>query len=78
MIVYTLPNCQQCRATFRYLDSRYVGYDARDLTDYPEQQAVFKAMGVQQAPVILTTSGDVWCGFQPAKIDDYIKSLGSR
>lgn len=65
--VYAKPNCVQCNATYRALDAKGLPYRSVDLTGDDEAMNLVKAMGYQQAPVIVT-DGDHWSGFRPDKI----------
>lgn len=73
LVVYTKPSCVQCFATYRAAERgglRAVAIDVSDeggMTD--EQRAEFEALtkanGYMQAPVVVDASGRSWSGFQP-------------
>ena len=65
--VYTKPACVQCNATKRALDKAGLEYELIDLTEDAEALEAVKAMGYQQAPVVMA-GGDHWAGFRPDKI----------
>ena len=65
--VYTKPSCVQCNATKRQLDKFGLEYALVDLTEDAEALATVKALGYQQAPVVIA-DGDHWAGFRPDKI----------
>lgn len=65
--VYTKPQCVQCDATKRALNSSRVEYEAVDVTEDPKALAAVQAFGYLQAPVVVT-SNDHWSGFRPDKI----------
>lgn len=65
--VYTKPACVQCNATTRALDKAELSYDLVDLTADTDALDTVKALGYQQAPVVLA-GGDHWSGFRPDKI----------
>lgn len=65
--VYSKPSCVQCNATYRALDSKGLRYTTIDLTADRAALEAVKAMGYQQAPVIVTDD-DHWSGFRPDKI----------
>lgn len=65
--VYTKPACVQCNATYRVLDAKGLTYTTVDLSVDEQALEVVKAMGYQQAPVVVTDS-DHWSGFRPDKI----------
>lgn len=65
--VYTKPSCVQCNATYRALDRQGLAYDVVDLTQDAAALARVKALGYQQAPVVV--AGDEhWSGFRPDRI----------
>ncbi len=65
--VYTKPSCVQCNATKRALAKAGLEYAEVDLEQDAEAMASVKALGYQQAPVIMA-NGDHWAGFRPDKI----------
>lgn len=65
--VYTKPACVQCNATKRALDKAGLSYSMIDLTEDEEALDAVKALGYQQAPVVMA-DGDHWSGFRPDKI----------
>lgn len=67
IIVYTKPSCVQCNATYRALDKAGLEYTLVDLTQDEEALESVKALGYQQAPVVIA-DGDHWSGFRPDKI----------
>lgn len=67
IIVYTKPQCVQCRATKRALDKQGLEYSEVDLSLDEEALNTVKALGYQQAPVVFA-DGDHWSGFRPDKI----------
>ena len=65
--VYTKPSCVQCNATKRALAKASLAYEEVDLTlDAGALEAV-KALGYQQAPVVID-GDDHWAGFRPDRI----------
>ncbi|WP_054952871.1 glutaredoxin-like protein NrdH [Flaviflexus massiliensis] len=65
--VYTKPSCVQCNATTRALNKAGLPYETVDLTEDAEALESVKALGYQQAPVVMA-GGDHWAGFRPDKI----------
>lgn len=65
--VYTKPNCVQCNATYRALESQGVDYEVVDISENGEALLTIKSMGYLQAPVVITDN-DHWSGFRPDKI----------
>ncbi|RMX05995.1 glutaredoxin-like protein NrdH [Corticibacter populi] len=65
--VYTKPSCVQCTATYRALDRQGVAYEVVDLTEDAAALEKVRALGYQQAPVVIA-GDDHWSGFRPDKI----------
>lgn len=65
--VYSKPACVQCNATIRALDKQGLSYEVIDLSQDAEALESVKALGYQQAPVVMA-NGDHWAGFRPDKI----------
>lgn len=63
--VYGKPNCQMCRMTEKWLDSRGVVYDKVDLTQSPDDFAAVAALGYKAAPVVFVADDVHWSGFKP-------------
>lgn len=65
--VYGKASCVQCNATYRALDKHGLDYDVVDLSADSEALESVKALGYQQAPVVVA-DGDHWSGFRPDKV----------
>ena len=65
--VYSKPMCVQCDATKRALSRQGIAYTEVDLTEDASALAQVKALGYQQAPVVMA-GGEHWAGFRPDKI----------
>lgn len=71
--IYSLPSCVQCTATYRALERAGLDYAIIDLRSDERALAHVRALGHQQAPVVV--AGDEhWSGFRP----DRIKALAGR
>lgn len=74
--VYSKPVCQQCKATYRQLDSNQIEYEVTDLTQDAEALAEAKSLGHLSAPVVIVRDAngivDHWSGFQPDKIKSLV------
>ena len=73
--IYSKPNCQQCNATYRWLDKRGITYKVEDARQ-PDHNEAIKALGYLQVPVIIVSTGDPetdlhWSGFRPDNLDRY-------
>lgn len=69
--VYSKPSCVQCTATYRELDKKGIEYDTYDVSIDETALDLVKALGYQQAPVVVTES-DHWSGFRPDKINELV------
>ena len=74
--VYSKPRCVQCDATKRWLKKRDIPFNLVDITQSPKDAEAIKALGFQQAPVVIISSGDPetdlsWSGFEPNLLDKY-------
>lgn len=67
--VYSKPNCPQCTAAYRKLKSLGLPHDSIDVTEDAEALAFIRALGYQQAPVVVVREGEEvkkhWSGFRP-------------
>ena len=74
--VYSKPHCQPCKATMRWLDKRGIIYSTVDVSQSPDDLAAVKALGFQESPVVIVSSGDpeldlMWSGFDPNNLSKY-------
>lgn len=53
VVVYSLPNCVQCKAVYRWLDSHKIRYRIVDMSEDEQAASMIKDMGYQQAPVVI-------------------------
>lgn len=67
--VYTNPNCVQCDATKRYLNSKGVEYRVVDLSKDPQALSMVSELGFKAVPVVITET-DKWSGFRLEKLQD--------
>lgn len=67
--VYAKPACVQCTATKRKLDQLGVEYDTIDLLTTEGALEKVRALGFQQAPIVITDS-DSWSGYQPERLSN--------
>lgn len=69
-LVYTKPDCVQCRFTIRWLTAHHIDFEQRSALDYLDQ---LKAQGFRQLPVVIDPAHDVsWSGFQPTRLAQYL------
>ncbi|GAA1319241.1 glutaredoxin-like protein NrdH [Brachybacterium tyrofermentans] len=76
-LLYTKPQCVQCDATKRDLNSRKIEHETVDLTQDADALAKVKEMGYQRAPVVVTEE-DHWSGYRPDKIKVLDPNAGGR
>lgn len=70
-IIWTNPGyCPPCSVTKSALDKRGVPYEVRNLEDYPEARASFKARGFMSAPVVDPVYGTPWAGYKLDRINE--------
>lgn len=74
--VYSKSNCRQCDATKRWLKQRDVTFSEIDLTADEKNLEAAKALGYQEAPVVVVgfgTPGDEahWSGFDPNELNKH-------
>ena len=67
--VYSKPNCPQCTATYRKLKALGLPFNSTDVTEDADALAFIRALGYQQAPVVVVREGaqikEHWSGFRP-------------
>ncbi|KIQ16346.1 glutaredoxin domain-containing protein [Rhodococcus sp. MEB064] len=68
--VYTKPNCQQCRSTFRALDKAGLDYTAVDISADTEARDYVLALGYLSAPVVVAGPDTHWSGHRVTRIDE--------
>lgn len=66
--VYSKPNCVQCTATYRALDTAGLEYDVVDISQDVAALEQVKSLGYLAAPVVIVGEQH-WSGFQPDKIN---------
>jgi len=73
--VYSKPNCQQCSVTYRKLKSLDLPHESVDVTEDADALAFIRALGYQQAPVVVVREGaqikEHWSGFRPDLLKKY-------
>lgn len=74
--IYTKPACAQCDMSKRTMNAMGVDYETEDILEEMNLAAV-QALGFGSAPVTIVSQGvpgdeQMWGGFQPEKIKQYI------
>jgi glutaredoxin-like protein NrdH len=72
VIVYSTPNCSQCKMTYKTLERVGIAYTVVDLSEDLDTLARFRQEGYLQAPIV-KAGRDTWSGFRP----DLIKELAA-
>jgi glutaredoxin-like protein NrdH len=70
--VYTKPNCQQCRATFRALDKAGLDYTAVDISADTEARDYVLALGYLAAPVVVVDADTHWSGYRDDRLAELV------
>lgn len=73
--VYSKPNCPQCTATYRKLKNLGLPHNSIDVTEDADSLAFIRALGYQQAPVVVVREDkeikEHWSGFRPDLLKKY-------
>lgn len=65
MHVYSKPDCQPCRATYRALDAAGVEYTSADVSQDSAALEAVQSLGYQSVPVVVVDEATHWFGFRP-------------
>ena len=65
--VYSKPQCVQCTATVKALETKGIKHKIIDLTQDDSAMNIVQSMGYRQAPVVVTDTSH-WSGFRPDMI----------
>lgn len=68
VIVYSKPNCMQCRTTMRWMDQNGVEYQKVDVQDDQTAYDHVVGLGYQSLPVVEVEGQESWSGFRPDKL----------
>lgn len=67
VIVYGKPGCMPCRSTKKFLESKGVEVDYRDITTDTEALTTIQNLGYSGVPVIVA-GGEHWQGYAPDRL----------
>ncbi|NUW69388.1 glutaredoxin-like protein NrdH [Vibrio coralliilyticus] len=67
IIVYSKPQCVQCTATVKALETKGIAHKVVDLTLDSSAMSKVLSLGYRQAPVVVAGSRH-WSGFRPDMI----------
>ena len=66
-IIYSKPNCQQCKMTKAQFDKQGIEYEVIDISEDHDARDYVIGLGHLEAPVVVV--GDrSWSGYRPANI----------
>ena len=69
IVVWSKPNCVQCKAVYRALDRvPNLRYEVKNLPDFPEKLQEFIDAGHTSAPVVEAAGFETFAGFNPDAI----------
>lgn len=66
--VYTKPNCQPCNGTKFALKKHGIDAHYIDITEDHEARDYVVSLGFKSTPVVMTSDGQSWSGYNPEKI----------
>lgn len=67
VLLYTSPGCPDCAAVRRYLDTRHIPYETKDITSAGVADEVKSRYGVRVAPVTVIDGKAIWGTFAEQK-----------
>lgn len=67
--VYSKPNCQACRATYRKLNQLGLAYEHVDITEDAEAMEYVMTLGHKEAPIVVLGDGTHWGGYRQTKLE---------
>lgn len=71
--VHTTHNCYACHATKRALQKRNIEYREISLDNAPDVRDRLQQQGFTTLPIVLTSEGDSWQGYNPDKIKQLVR-----
>lgn len=77
VVVYSLPDCRQCMAVYRWLDEHKIRYRIVDMSEDQQAEKMVKDMGYLQAPVVIIpldypVSVHHFSGFNPGLLEQLL------
>ena len=76
--IYTKDDCIQCKMTKKHFDVAGVEYKEINLDKNPEYIPKLKERGIGGAPAVFFGQNEFFVGFQPSKIKQLAKVMGSK
>ena len=73
IIVWSKPKCVQCTAVKRAFDKAGIGYESRNLPDFPDELAAFIEAGFTAAPIVEAVGYETFAGYDPEKIREIVR-----
>lgn len=74
-IVYSLQNCVQCKAVYRYFNARNFPYAVVFLEVDSKVAEELRGQGFTQAPIIKRPDGTMFSGFNPGLLDELVNAV---
>ena len=65
VIVYSKPNCMQCQFTKKYLESKGISYEVKDIEQNDKAIDEVKQLGFSSLPVVIAEGLEAFNGFRP-------------
>lgn len=65
VIVYSKPNCMQCQFTKKYLESKGIPYEVKDIEQNDKAIDEVKQLGFSSLPVVIAEGIEAFNGFRP-------------
>lgn len=65
VIIYSKPNCMQCQFTKKYLESRGVPFEVKDIEQDTNAIEEVKQLGFSSLPVVIAEGIEAFNGFRP-------------
>lgn len=75
--LYSTPGCAGCTASKRFLTESGVTFREIDLQEDDLALELVRRLGYQRAPVVVTSAGEHWSGFDPGRLASLAASAAS-
>ena len=78
VVVYekTKSHCGDCENTKRWLDLRGIEHITKSVEDHMEEALTYLPDALA-APIVVTSTGDAWCGFRLNKLKELLNEESS-
>jgi len=75
--VYSTPNCQQCKMTYRALEAKGIAFEVVEVAENPAAlEFITDELGYSRAPVVVVDQEpqNHWSGFRPDLVENLAKA----